>query len=460
MNNIFDVIDPKFFHVFSGENRRINADFIMLISEFFNRHNSSFVNKEDLVNYLTEYIETHDLQRIVDEEEGKDISLVSSREKALAKINLLKRNGWLGEEIAENYQPIIQLDENALMIIKVFQDISSNSAPKEYTGYLIVIDNSLRYFDYSQGISILEQIVENTNMLMTRLRGLNSSIKKYLTKLLNDDQYDAKKLLEIMLGEYQDNVINKVFNNLKQKDNPSKFRNRILAKLDELKSAEGIAKLVENYKTTKRDEAEENIQNWIVDQIDIVYENIEYLQNTIQMIDVKNAKYHKSTTSKLQFILNENYDVEGKIKSILRLMKNVKDDSGYEDAFGIYKLGFLDPKSLYKPRKSRSMVDQVSLAKSPVIDQTYVDRIKANLFRENRFSRKTVNDYVKKLLQERNSIYASELALESYDDATRIILIHLYRHYEGMCYRVHPLDSLVENRWMEYPDFEIRKKSE
>ena len=124
----------------------------------------------------------------------------------------------------ENYVDIIQFDDNALILLKALEDISSNSAPKEYTGYIYVIDNLLRYFDYNQGISIIEQVYDNTETLMNRLRGLNSSIKKYLTKLLNEDNQDAEKLLKTLLSDYQENVINKAFSNLKLSDNPSKYK--------------------------------------------------------------------------------------------------------------------------------------------------------------------------------------------------------------------------------------------
>ena len=86
---------------------------------------------------------------------------------------------------------------------------------------------------------------------MSRLRGLNSSIKKYLTRLLNEDSEDAEKLLKTLLYDYQDNIINKAFSNLKLSDNPSKYKNQILAKLNELRSKEGMDQLVLNYRKNK-----------------------------------------------------------------------------------------------------------------------------------------------------------------------------------------------------------------
>lgn len=460
MKNIFDAIDYKFFQVFSGENRRIHAEIIMIVSDFFKRHNASYVDKEDLVNHISDYIGQRDFDKVLDDE-GNDISTSSSREKALSKLNLFKRNGWLIEETVENYQDIIQFDDNALIILQALDDISSNSTPKEYTGYIYVIDSLLRYFDYNQGVSILEQVYDNTETLMNRLRGLNSSIKKYLTKLLNEDSEDAEKLLKTLLSDYQENIVNKAFSNLKLSDNPSKYKNQILNRLNELRTKEGMEQLITNYHKTKTSkDSDEEIELMLQNQIDYVYDNIEFLQQTIQMIDIKNAKYVKSSTSKLSFILSENYDVVGKIENILKLMKHIKDNEPYVNAFGLYKMGTVDSQSLYKPRTYKNLVTEIELETITIIDQNYVDEIRLSLFKDNRFSIKTINEYVKKILSIENQIKASEISIDSNEDLVKLILIQLYSHHEQMCYKTVTIEELVNKSNIEYKDFWIVKRGE
>ena len=74
----------------------------MIISDYFKHHNVPFANKEDLINYLTDYINDRNFDNVIDDE-GNDISKATPREKALSKLNLFKRNGWLIEEKIENY---------------------------------------------------------------------------------------------------------------------------------------------------------------------------------------------------------------------------------------------------------------------------------------------------------------------------------------------------------------------
>jgi len=460
MKNIFDAIDYKFFQVFSGENRRIHAEIIMIVSDFFKHHNASYVEKEDLVNHLSDYISQRNFDNVLDDE-GNDISKSTPREKALSKLNLFKRNGWLIEEKVENYIDIIQFDDNALIILKALEDMSSNSSPKEYTGYIYVIDSLLRTFDYNQGVSLLERIFDNTEILMNRLRGLNSSIKKYLTKLLNEESEDAEKLLKTLLYDYQDNIINKAFSNLKLSDNPSKYKNQILTKLNELRSKEGMDQLVQNYKKTKTsDQPELEIEKILFNQIDYVYNIIEMLQQTILMIDIKNAKYVKSSTAKLSFILSDNFDVVGKIEKILKLMKHQKNDEFYGEAFGLYKMGTVDSESIYKPRVYKEQSSVVELQIKPEVDQVYVNEVAQRLFRDNRFSIKTINDYVKALLKQKRKVKSSDLEINNNEDLTRMILIQLYAHHEQMCYRTESMESNVTKNRIEYMDFMIVKRGE
>lgn len=460
MKNIFEVIDSKFFQVFAGENRRIHAEIIMVIGDYFKRGNSSFVDKEDIVNYLADYISHRGFDKMYDED-GNDISTSTPREKAQDKLNLFKKNGWILYEIGENYTDLVQIDENALIMLKAMEEMGDNAAPKEYTGYIYVIDSLLRDFDYSQATSILERIFETTETLMIRLRGLNSSIKKYLSRLLRDDEEDASKLLNTLLGDYQENVINKAFNNLKLSDNPSKYKNRILNKLSELRSADGVSKLIANYRLTKSSkESDDEIEGKLLQQIDFVYDNIELLQQTISMIDVKNSKYVKSSTGKLSFILSENYDVEGKIKNILKQMKMVKGEKATSDAFGLYSMKTIDSDSPYQPRTDRKTMAELPVVKVPEIDQNYVNRVMNNLFKADLYSKRAINEYVKSLLHGKPSFRASDLSQASFDDFTRLILIQIYSHHEGMCYETVPNDEMVKKHQFEYADFTINRKGD
>lgn len=319
----------------------------------------------------------------------------------------------------------------------------------------------LRTFDYSQGVSLLERIYDNTETLMNRLRGLNSSIKKYLTRLLNEDSEDAERLLQTLLYDYQDNIVNKAFSNLKLSDNPSKYKNLILQKLNELRSKEGMDLLIHNYRKTKTsNQSDSEIEAILVNQIDYVYNIIEMLQQTILMIDIKNAKYVKSSTSKLSFILSENYDVVGKIENVLKLMKHEKRDEFYADSFGLYKMGIVDFESIYKPRVYKEQMSVVGLQEKPEVDQGYINEVAQRLFRDNRFSIRTINEYVKSLLEDKPTIKSSDLDISNSEDLTRMILIQLYAHHEHMCYRTEAIDSNVIKNGIEYRDFMIVKQGE
>ena len=47
---------------------------------------------------------------------------------------MFKRNGWLLEEPIENYETIIQFDENALIIIRALEEVLNSQAPESTQG--------------------------------------------------------------------------------------------------------------------------------------------------------------------------------------------------------------------------------------------------------------------------------------------------------------------------------------
>jgi hypothetical protein len=219
--------------------------------------------------------------------------------------------------------------------------------------------------------------------------------------------------------------------------------------------------LIQNYRKTKTSsDSEEDIEKYLFSQIDYVYDNIEFLQQTIQMIDIKNAKYVKSSTSKLSFILSDNFDVIGKIESILKLMKHYKEDDIYQDSFALYKMGTIDTESMYKPRVYKEQVPTIELQKQPEIDQAYVNEVSNRLFRDNRFSIKSINECVKALLQSKSQFRASDMDFLNSEDLTRLILVQLYAHHENMCYQTKATDDLVVKNEIEYNDFIIMKRGE
>lgn len=457
MNNIFDVLDFNFFQIFSGENRRIYAEILMVITHYFNTEKDITINKEELIKYLVEYINNRGLATL--DEDDRSINL-NSREFVIKTLNKLKKYQWLDEDIIQDYEVVINFQDEALHMINAFEEILSKDKPLEYAGYLYTINATLvNSFEFDQAYTIIEQVYKNVDTLIKSLKGINSKIKRYLNKFMKDSNLDPKEILELLLVRYQDEVIDRAFKNLKTIDNPSKYRGSIIEKIESLYETESLKKIIKSYFDKKGNgEPEDEVQKNIISKLDFIYKNISFLNRLIDLIDSRNTKYSTSVTSRFKFLVNESYDVSGKIESVLKNMKNCNQIDIYENAFSLEKISILDDRSLREPHTRTERVFNDSIITKYVVDENKVDEIHEKIFEQSKFTVREIDQFVLKILENKERLKASEIDLVSIDEVGIIMLIEIYSSYEDMSYRVNFKDDLVQNQFVRFQDFEIIKR--
>ncbi|UKI50134.1 MAG: DUF5716 family protein [Clostridium sp.] len=67
-------------------------------------------------------------------------------------------------------------------------------------------------------------------------------------------------------------------------------------------------------------------------RLNYISEQFEEIEEYISMLDKRNTKYITTAQSRLNFLLNEETDIEGRIIECLKCMGNV-DDSFFEDSY-------------------------------------------------------------------------------------------------------------------------------
>nr|WP_261852199.1 Wadjet anti-phage system protein JetA family protein [Clostridium folliculivorans] len=107
-----------------------------------------------------------------------------------------------------------------------------NKESVEYQGNIISIYH-YRYSseNFDSGI-LLKQIFENTKEILSALKTLNTNIKKYIDKLTK--QQTPEEIMETLFKDYMINIIDRFYHKIKTSDNISKYRHKIVAKLEEL----------------------------------------------------------------------------------------------------------------------------------------------------------------------------------------------------------------------------------
>ena len=427
------------FSVFSSKDKRANYDLLSTIYDIFTKdERKQAVFKEDLIDKLTSYIKGRDFDEF-DDDEGTNIANKSSRDKAAAKLRQFKKCGWIEEDNSDGFDIVVSLTDTAIALLETFKTmISKRERPLEYTGYFYIIYEALRNFEYSKSKALIEQIVKNTTELFNNLQGLHSEIKLYISKLVKRKDLTPHDVLDLLLNKYQDQVILTVFNNLKGRDNPSKYTSEILSKLKSIRY-DHLDDVVTNYALTAniKDltvEIYEELEKNLKDDLDTVILRFESVNDFISVIDRKNRKFHSSALATLNFLMNNRNDIEGQVDKALKVLKSV-DAEDYGEIIDIHTCRNIDEHSLY----SRAFNKEKKTQLPTQIPEILEDEVAANfdaIFGEDEFSKSKINEFVWCLFGNKERIAISEIPIKSEEDFLKLVLIQIYSQYEEMIYQI------------------------
>ena len=91
------------------------------------------------------------------------------------------RYGWLEVETDKSYVQRVNFYDYAVKVMKTLLEIS-DGRKVEYQGYIYTIYSLVRTNTDHPAV-VLQQIRDNTDMLITGLKNLNSNIKHYIDEL-------------------------------------------------------------------------------------------------------------------------------------------------------------------------------------------------------------------------------------------------------------------------------------
>ncbi len=439
MENLFDVINNKMFSVFASKDKRANYDLLSTVYDMFTKdERRQAISKDDLIDKVTAYIKGRDFDEF-DDDEGTNIANKSAKDKAIMKLHQFRKCGWLEEDNSEGFNIVVSLSDNAITLLEAFRTlISKRERPLEYTGFFYIIYDVLRNFDYQKSKALVEQIVKNTTELFNSLQGLHSEIKLYISKLINRKDLTPHDVLDLLLNKYQDQVVLKVFNNLKGRDNPSKYTSEILYILKSLRY-DNLDKIVTNYALTANikdltAEKYTELERSLIEDLDLVILRFEGVDEFISLIDRKNRKFHSSALATLNFLMNNRNDIEGQIDKALKAL-TVVDVEDFSDLIGIHTCQNIDENSLYSRAFNKTKKSELPTKIPDVVEDEVSARFEA-IFGEDEFSKDKINEFVIDLFGNKEKVTTDEIQIENESDFLRLVLIQIYSEYDEMVYQI------------------------
>ena len=460
---MFDIISDSFFIPLASPNKLVYWECICKLFTIMDNQLSFGVERDVLVDELQYYFEQTNAADFSEEElVGTD-----SRSKANWMLRRLEHYGWLEIETDKSYVQRVNFKEYAVKIVKTLLEIAEGKQI-EYQGYIYTIYSLVRSNTDHPGV-VLMQILENTDLLITGLKNLNSSIKHYI-----DDLTRHKTVAEIMdalFNDYITNIVDKAYHRLLTSDNVSKFRPEIIERLENKSRSkayvEKAAAEIAGIKEVSREEAEELVYHYLHGIVS-AFQNMD---DILKEINQKNTQYQRSAVNRARFMLTGSEDVRGQIKELL-IGINEEITREQRNLGGIYRIDFLDEliriysvscideKSFYSPVEGRKEFkpEEISEAEPDLeLRQEKLRRMAQKM--QKVLSPAKINDYVRAQLGEKKELLATQFPLESTEDFIKIIYIRLYGQRKNMDYMVE-LREEKETNGYRFKDFLVRMKGD
>lgn len=458
---MFHIISDHFFVPLASPNKQIYWECICKLFTIMNHQLSFGVERDVLVEELQYYFEQTNAISI----EEEDMNGKSNRDKANWMLRRLEYYGWIEIEADKSYVQRVSFQEYAVKLIKTLLEISEGKKI-EYQGYIYTIYSLVRGNTGNPGIELLS-IVENTDMLITGLKNLNSGIKHYIDELTK--YKTPAEIMDVLFNDYIENIVDKAYHRLLTSDNVSKFRPEIVERLESKSRSktyiEKASKEIAEIREISVEEAEELVYQYIHEVID-AFLNIDEI---LAEINRKNTQYQKAAINRAKFFLLGGEDVRGQIKEILSELNTQMNEESM-DLGGIYRIeyldeltrifsvGLLDEKSLYVPIEGKKEFIPVEIQTDTVDELLRQEKLRKMMQKmEKVLNPQKIDAYVDACIKNRVQMNASELPLATTEDFVRMIYVRLYGQRKTMSYSIKTTEE-VEINGYRFRNYEIHKK--
>lgn len=458
---MFHVLPGNFFVPLASPNKTVYWECICKLFSVMDYQLSFGIEREVVADELQYYFEQSTAAEIVEE----DFSGADSRGKANGILRKLEYYGWIEIETDKSYVQRVNFKEYAVRVMKTLLEIEDGKQI-EYQGYIYTIYSLVRGNTDNPAVVLL-QIMENTDLLITGLKNLNSNIKHYIDELTKHST--VAEIMDALFNDYITNIVDKAYHRLLTSDNVSKFRPEIIERLESRSKSssyiEKAASELAGLQETDVDTARENVYRYLHE----IIEAFRNMDDILKEINQKNTQYQRAAINRARFLLSGNEDIRGQLKELLlginEVMNEEKMELGgiYEIGFldnlvRIYSCGFLDESSLFSPIEGKKAFEPQQIINREPDSRLRQEKMRRMMEKMQKIlSAEKIGRYVDECMGERKEMLATELPLSDVEDFVKIIYVRLYGQRKNMRYGVETGEEKEVNGF-RFRDFRIWRK--
>lgn len=467
--HLFQIVPDDFFKPLTSKYKATYVDCLMLIYHTYRAELSFGVEKEIILEVLERYFDDQPVSALEFDEDSTEVA-GDSRAKANMIIRRLIESGWIYLETVNDFKIKVNLYDYSATMIESFNrvirtdEMEYQSLVSQIHATLVNQEGYAKPYEY-----IIKRVHENTEELMTGLKKLNTSIRKYIESITHDKS--AAEIVQDFFG-YHNEIGSKAYHRIKTSENISHFRNTILERLGQILHDEAIFnRAVTGCREIEQLPDEREAVHFLRGRILDVMSAFRNYDEIIAEIDFKHTRYMGSAVARAKFLLTNATNAEGKISRILADLAesfnetddlDLKSDASQElmRIFNIFPQAFIDNESLHTIPINRKIGMPQNLGDSLGLsdEERALRKLAVQENSRSRFSHKNISQDVLARLADNPTCLASSWPLETRHDLIRLIFISLYGRDHKSPYQVIPLEGTVSVNGFQFRDFRIEKR--
>jgi len=446
--NLFDLIPDRLFSVLASRDREIYAHLLFLI---YDLHKQELYGtpREAIIDAAAAYLETETLT----DEELDSVGL-SPRDKAGAALRRLQETGWLEVEQRTDYQQYVNLADYAIAILDTLDKLRRKER-SEYAGFVLATYVALTSDEAERNPGLaIGKAFEQTQALVRDLKSLHTNIKRYTEQLLK--QKKPREILDTHFGEYKLQILDRNYHRLKTTDNVSRFRPRILERIDRWLAEPGWLNTAADDEVRRgRHETTEKAEEELTARLSFIRNSYEQMDDLLDEIDHRNAQYAKASFEQVRYLLNSGEDTEGRLALLAQFLGSqmtlgaMAPEDPWPDEwsglFGLFTVQTLEPGSLYSPRTARrNHAPQPLRVETPSAAEREAARARTRQRLATKLTPQRIDEFIQQRLGDRREMRAVDLGITSTEEFIRLIYVAAYSRNRRVHYRVELQGERVE----------------
>lgn len=414
--NLFNLLGPRFFSIFSSQNRELYAEALFVLIDSFSPEEPT-LRRDTYARKLAERFSL--MLQDADFSDDEEYTSSPDIDKVSFIIRKLKETGWIEiAQIENSFSEEIIVPDYAASIIRTLKNVSERK-DLELKGRVYSSYSNLKSAESAEEKYLaLRNSYENMELFSSELVTIFTNIRGEHQKCMEID--DITDLLSAFLERYQENIVKRFIEPLSTINSAVRYRSDIIRILMEWSYDPNIRETVAKETAKAEGIGEEEAEHLTLSRIDSIITGYDSQISLINSIFDKNNKYIQLSTERIKYKTGSGMDT----KSILtKLMERTDDEAiaAMEDAIRSTHQVATDYKSLYERNATERDIDGnregITLhIRTAGLDNAFIEDMRSQISTEE------IDRYALTSIGEREEITTKDFPVTTIDEFVLFLL--------------------------------------